>query len=158
MAYQNILIPYDGSEHAKSALALAKGLMNDEVKTNLHVIKIVPMSAIPGMAVKGPSARMANVVSDYDSYTEYLSDALQDVTNEMAEELQNILEDVSADQIIYKVIAHPAAAQGITEYADENNCDLIIMGRRGLGAIRGLLGSVSYGVLRATDVPVMTVK
>ena len=32
------------------------------------------------------------------------------------------------------------------------------MGRRGLGAIRGMLGSVSFGVLRATDVPVLTVK
>ena len=32
------------------------------------------------------------------------------------------------------------------------------MGRRGLGAFRGALGSVSYGILRATDVPVLTIK
>lgn len=46
----------------------------------------------------------------------------------------------------------------LSRYAEEHDCDLIVMGRRGLGAIRGMLGSVSFGVLRATDVPVLTVK
>ena len=32
------------------------------------------------------------------------------------------------------------------------------MGRRGLGALRGMLGSVSYAVLRNADMPVLTVK
>ena len=32
------------------------------------------------------------------------------------------------------------------------------MGRRGLGALRGMLGSVSYGVLHSAEMPVLTVK
>ena len=51
-----------------------------------------------------------------------------------------------------------SAIEGITEYAEKNDVDLIIMGRRGLVAFRGALGSVSYGILRATDVPVLTIK
>ena len=35
---------------------------------------------------------------------------------------------------------------------------LVVMGRRGLGALRGRIGSVSFGVLRSVDVPVLTVK
>lgn len=31
-------------------------------------------------------------------------------------------------------------------------------GRHALGALRGMLGSVSYGVLRSVEVPVLTVK
>ena len=31
-------------------------------------------------------------------------------------------------------------------------------GRRGLGALRGMLGSVSYGVLHSAEMPVLTVK
>ncbi len=58
----------------------------------------------------------------------------------------------------YNAIAHPSPVQGIVEYSTANDCDLIVMGRRGLGAIRGILGSVSSGVLRSVDIPVLTVK
>ena len=47
----------------------------------------------------------------------------------------------------------------IVTYAIDNLCDLIVMGSRGLGALRGILGSVSsYAVLRNADVPVLIVK
>ena len=46
----------------------------------------------------------------------------------------------------------------IVKYAQENGCGLIIMGSRGLGALRGMLGSVSSYVLREAQVPVLVVK
>ena len=46
----------------------------------------------------------------------------------------------------------------IVTYAIDNLCDLIVMGSRGLGALRGILGSVSSYVLRNADVPVLIVK
>ena len=49
-------------------------------------------------------------------------------------------------------------AEGIVEYAEDNDIEIIVMGRRGLGALRGMLGSVSYAVLHQADIPVLTVK
>ena len=46
----------------------------------------------------------------------------------------------------------------ITAYADEGGYDCIVMGHRGLGAVRGMLGSVCYSVLHKTNVPVLIVK
>ena len=46
----------------------------------------------------------------------------------------------------------------ITVYADEGDYDCIVMGHRGMGAVRGMLGSVCYSVLHKTNVPVLVVK
>ncbi len=46
----------------------------------------------------------------------------------------------------------------ICQYAADNDIDCIVMGRRGGGSIRATLGSVSTGVLRGTDLPVLVVK
>ena len=49
-------------------------------------------------------------------------------------------------------------AQAIVSYAHERDCDVIMMGSRGLNAVRGVLGSVSYAVLSTAKMPVLIVK
>jgi len=50
-------------------------------------------------------------------------------------------------------------APALVEMAERHGCDTIIMGARGLGALRSaLLGSVSQGVLDASRLPVTIVK
>ena len=48
----------------------------------------------------------------------------------------------------------PSPVDGINDFAKEHGCDLIVMGSRGLG----VLGSVSYGVLRSAEIPVLVAK
>lgn len=56
-------------------------------------------------------------------------------------------------------IGSGAPAQTLLEIAERYGCQTIIMGARGMGALRGaLLGSVSQGVLQASAVPVTIVK
>ena len=51
------------------------------------------------------------------------------------------------------------AVPTLVEIAERHGCDKIVMGARGLGALRGaLLGSVSQGVLQKAKVPVTIVK
>lgn len=62
------------------------------------------------------------------------------------------------------VEAHPVSVLGepaleIPAYAERMNADLIVIGSRGLGGVSGaLLGSVSKGVLRHSDRPVLVVR
>jgi nucleotide-binding universal stress UspA family protein len=49
-------------------------------------------------------------------------------------------------------------AKEIITFAEEGHCDLIVMGRRGQGAVsKALLGSVSDRVVKAASCPVMVV-
>lgn len=61
-------------------------------------------------------------------------------------------------QVVTDAIISASPVEGIAEYVERQGIDLVVMGRRGLGALRGMLGSVSFGVLRSVEVPVLTVK
>lgn len=50
------------------------------------------------------------------------------------------------------------ASQLILEHAAEHQCDLIVIGSRGLSGIREFLGSVSHSVVQQSSVPVFIVK
>ncbi len=158
MAYQNVLVPFDGSEHAKSALGIAKQLLSKNNDARIFVINIVPMSVIPAISNAGPALGTSVSFTDYDAYSELFENTLQEFREEMVEGIGDTLEDIDDEKITIEAVAHPSPVHGIIDYASSHDCDIIVMGRRGLGAVRGLLGSVSYGVLRSVDIPVMTVK
>ena len=86
-----------------------------------------------------------------------------------AEELEKAGEQVLADATaiakacgIDAPVTHARAgdpARTIVEYANGNNADLIVLGRRGLGDFGSLLvGSVTHKVSQLADCAVMTVK
>ena len=66
--------------------------------------------------------------------------------------------DSAGDKGAAEVISVSPPAADILGYAEKVNADLIVMGSRGLGAIRGVLGSVSYAVLREAPMPVLVIK
>ena len=147
MAYHCIIVPFDGSDHAQSALNAACGIAKGH-DTQVHVVNVVPINIFPEVAASDPAAVVSPSYVTQKTYSELFDDTLLEIHAEM----------VNPSQVTYEVIAHPSAVDGIIDYASDHSCDLIVMGRRGLGAIRGLLGSVSYGVIRATTTPVLTVK
>lgn len=158
MGFKNILVPYDGSEHANRALTAAKDLVQDTPDATITVLNVIPMSVAPTVSESDPVLGSAATFIDYRDYAELFDDTLKRLRDDMIKQVGHTLDGLAEGQVEYNTIAHPSAIQGISEYAVAHNCDLIVMGRRGLGAIRGMLGSVSYGVLRTVDLPVLTVK
>ena len=56
----------------------------------------------------------------------------------------------------YVLVGTPARA--ILDHARAHDCDLIIMGSRGLSGIKELLGSVSHYVTQNSTIPVLLIK
>lgn len=157
MSYQSIIVPFDGSDHSQSALKAASGIAKGH-DTKVHVVNVVPINIFPEVAASDPAAVVSPSYVTHQTYSELFDDTLLQVHEEMVNSIGDVFDGLDKDQVSYEVIAHPSAVEGIIDYASDHECDLIVMGRRGLGAIRGLLGSVSYGVIRATTTPVLTVK
>lgn len=159
MMFHKILVPYDGSDHAKSALAYAKGLIGDDPDAQIIVAHAVP-SGVMGLDRLGTDGALDGVpigMIDLEQYEGVVKHALDAAREKVVAHVGDQVAELG-DRARIEVVAGSAPADALAKYAEKNGCDLIVMGRRGVGAIRGMLGSVSFGVLRASDIPVLTVK
>ena len=157
MFFKNVMVLYDESEHAMSALHIALGMVGDDPAAEVHVVMIVAAGAIPTPSLMGGAFEDPfdnGTMMDYDNM-------MGAVIQRMRSDMERVVEDArDGAQCKITVTARLATSpvEGIAEYVADNSVDLVVMGRRGLGALRGMLGSVSFGVLRSVDVPVLTVK
>lgn len=136
--YQKILIPTDGSERslvaADHAIDLAK-----TYNAELHTVYVVETDLVP------------------DTGLGAVIDALERVGEEAVAEVTEKAEQAGASSVTGHVRRGTPHRQ-ILEYVDEHDIDLVVMGTHGrTGLSRYLLGSVTEKVVRAADIPVMTV-
>ncbi|MDO4443177.1 MAG: universal stress protein [Slackia sp.] len=160
MKLSHIMVPYDGSEHALRALDYAKGLAasaGDGARVSLVHVLTTGMVDSRDLDGEGTLNGVPLGLVDRDEYQGLVEKATDRVKAEIEEKLRERIADAT-DTVTVDVVADPSATDAIIYYAQKHDVDLIVMGRRGLGALRGMLGSVSYGVLHGTDVPVLTVK
>jgi len=135
--YDRIVIAVDGSDEARRAarrgLRLAQGF--DATAT---VLSVVEQKAL----------RLTETSAERTRLRERGEDALTDI-EELASELGHPVTTTQAE-------GKPAVQ--ISEYADEQDADLIVVGRQGsTGLGRRLLGGVTEQVLHRSDVPVLVV-
>jgi len=145
--YKHILIPTDGSELSKKAIAqgvalaraLSAGLTFVTVRAPFHA-----MAGEPEMVVTMP-----------EEYTAYVHDYL---TAESGARLAAAKAVAEAEGVACETVdvAHDHVHQAILETAAEKGCDLIVMashGRRGISAV--VLGSETVKVLTHGNLPVL---
>lgn len=154
MLYDNVMVPYDGSLSAGAALEEAVRYAKEDPGMNLHIVQIVDMNAlvIEKLEDKG---RIDAAVSDG------MREAVEEASAEAHRRLHARIDDVIdglMNKITAQIIEETDPGTQIVEYAEAHGCDLIVMGSRGLGAFRGMLGSVSSHVLREATMPVLVVK
>ena len=152
MSFKNILVPYDNSEHAKNALRAAIDMLDGVEDAAIHVVEDLVYSSINqtgfGMGVSLTSK------ADFASLVEQRN---EESDKELQDDIVSLVKDFKGE-LTAEVVFGIYTIETILDAAKHYGCDLIVMGSRGLGAIRGAIGSVSYGVLRASDLPIMVVK
>ena len=143
-----ILLATDGSEHAVRAAAFA-GLLSAASGSTVDVVYVVPeRHVIPG-AVVDDYARSEHA---YVTERDLLEAAGRHILNESAAGVTG-----AGGRVGTRHVLTGSAAREIADYADRNHCDVIVMGRRGLGDLKGLLmGSVSHRVGHLTDKTLVT--
>ena len=139
--YKKILLATDGSENAGRAAKEATGLAGE---LSSHVILVYIISNPPSQS------RMAKANFDVHSILE------EDAKSAIKDTIEN-LENNSIPYTLKVAIGEPSAE--IIEISEKEKVDLIVIGSRGLGTIKGVfLGSVSQKVTHQAKCPVMIVK
>ncbi len=136
---RNILCPIDFSETSNKALALAKEL-GAIFSSKLYILHVVPTFLIK------------RKIKEIDDRNIELKELLEEAR-------YNILKIIDK----YEIKNNGFVEEGepdklIVDFANKNNIDLIVIGARGLGLIKGMLfGSVSDAVLKSSPCPILVV-
>jgi len=148
---KQILLAIDGSEHAARATAFA-----GEMATKLGAAVMV-IHAMPRMGSGRVPEELAQVVKlEHVEITE--ANIMRQVAEQIVQRAEARLAEAGVKQIKSSIeIGDPATR--IVEAARACSADLIVIGRRGLGSIGGvLLGSVSLKVNHLAECPCLTVR
>jgi len=135
---ERILVPVDGSTGSELGMAWADGIAD---VTGAELIVTVAFN--PPIAI-----RRRGILQ-----TEHLQVEMEDDAKELATEATQLFLDRGRRARAIVVRGDPATA--ILEVAEDEEVDLIVIGRRGVGRLQGVLvGSVSEKVARHAKVPV----
>jgi nucleotide-binding universal stress UspA family protein len=132
---RTVVVGYDGSEAAQKALDYAASRVNGG---KLFVVTAV----VPPPEWMGSPWWQQAVDAEHKRGGELLEEAVERLP-ETVDYSTELLEGPAADAIV-----------GV---ADVRHADAIIVGSRGLGRVRAVLGSVSHDVLHLADRPVVVV-
>lgn len=157
MPFKRVLVPFDESDHAQGALHVALDLVGDDPEALVSVVEVVSPTALPDPLPPAEAADGAWNAAFLDEYDRLMGARLERMRADLADTVARALDDARCATSAEVVIAG-TPVEGIVEYVERHGIDLVVMGRRGLGPLRGMLGSVSFGVLRSVSVPVLTVK
>jgi len=140
-----ILVPFDESEQARTALEHALTTHPDAEVVVLNVIDLMD------------AGYSAPFDGGLPGYWEEWYEQEEQTAEDLLARAQEIADEYGAELETEVVVGRPA--RSINEYADENDIDQILIGSHGrTGVSRILLGSVAEAVVRRAHCPVTVVR
>ncbi len=144
--FRSILVPVDGSAHARAALDRAIELVRLESAQmeTAHLTLLTAWSAYPWYGEGGGLVDIHAIETDMEERARQTVEAARRRVPSRIPVTTEVVDERPADAIV-EAVAHGAH-------------DLIVMGSRGRGRLRSLLlGSVSLEVVQRSPVPVLLV-
>lgn len=142
MALQKVFVAYDGSDHSKKALEMAKDIALLSSSVHVDIVNVAPIPIMTGM--------------ETDNLAEIIEMMVEDGKKTLLE-AQDIMSEVS-DQISTYLLKGSAPAVELLKMLESREYDLAVIGSRGLSGIREYMGSVSYKVLHQAKIPVLVIE
>jgi nucleotide-binding universal stress UspA family protein len=137
--FKNIVLAFDGSDYSNKALQCAKS-MAEGFDSTLWVVHVF----------RNPSDLLG--YTDYEKLFARRKGAAQAVLDDARQKFG------TTTFIVNEELHEGPEAESILKVAENRKADLIVMGTRGLGAVKGfLVGSVSRKVIHYASCPVMVV-
>ena len=137
--FNNIVLAFDGSEYSHKALQSARAIA-ERFEATLWLVHVF----------RNPSDLLG--YTDYEKLYARRKGAAQAVLDDAR------LKFGTTTFIVNEELHEGLEAESILKVAESREADLIVMGTRGLGTVKGLLvGSVSRKVIHYASCPVMVV-
>ena len=152
--YKKILVALDGSEPSNKALEHAITIATN-FKAKLIMLAVVQRVMIPMFPDDGFGGVPLSASMDMAQYQEQMREVHQSVLDDAMIQIKKEHPDLMVEAVLKE--GRPSAT--ITDFAENEGVDLIVMGSRGIGGYTGwLLGSTSRKVVDSCTKPVMIVK
>lgn len=138
MWYSKILVAYDGSKPADRAIEIACDMARENPGAHLvfaHVLKLVDST--------------------------FGETGMNQILFEQARDVQEHLEKAArpfGERAQVKMLKGTSPATLLVNCCKNEACDVIVMGSRGMGGVKGYLGSVSRSVVQEAEAPVVIAK
>ncbi|MCA0044919.1 universal stress protein [Celeribacter litoreus] len=146
--FKKILMPHDGSKGADAALEKAIEL------SKLTGAELIVLTVYRHHSILEASLSMVRGKGEEPGN---LDDAMKAAAREVGEYAKHRARDLGLEKVQAFIKGGPSA-RTIIAFSKEKDCDLIVIGSRGLGASEGyMLGSVSHKVTSTASMPVMVV-
>lgn len=147
--YSTILVPLDGSELAECVLPHVESVANGCGTHEVILFRVVE----PIQLYMTGDAGYTVTARDWEQIEAANRAAAEHYFNQLADRIKYDNANVRSEIVTGK------PAEGITDYAAQNNIDLIALASHGRGGVtRWMFGSVADRVLRSSNVPILVIR
>ncbi len=153
-----VLVAVDGSSFSLRAALLGADILNRESPGTLTLFYVAKAAGdFDWFRFRGPLSDLNQAASEERSALDKAFKEGQEVLKEARTACSDLLKNrpVEVDALVH--FGDPA--EQIIDFLEKRSFDLVILGCRGIGPLRGvIIGSVSQKVLHRTPCPVLIVK